>query len=823
MVSGQPNIALHVYPAGVRLHLLYVGLGAGYVAFLAARRRLPGPTRLDWPLALVLAVYAAAVAFSIYPRLSLETALLSGGVVLAFLVFADRELISTEAVVRVLVAAGVAASLYGLYRVGADYVHWLRLVDSVEGVGLSGLLPPSVPRVHDVGDHVNVLAMALNLCLPFALLLALRPQGPADRFLGVGGALAIALCLFFTLSRGAWLAAAPALLLFAALYSLREPGPSASARLRAVARPALGVLALAAVALLLGGALLAWRWDSRPEWLFRASLSPRYDAIEVGVKIVREKPLLGSGPNTYGLLYNVYSGDYPIENIQPHNGYLHALVDVGVVGGAVLLWASVALFASVTQAYEIGGGARRLWAAACAAALTTLALHSLVDSPNISKTALLPLAVVAAIAVRSVPAPLAPVVFLSPRNLPRLALLALVPVLAVAWFRIDRWQDKYDDSLRLLRAGDFDRAASRALAAADADPEQEAYQLHAGVTQAVAYLVAIERGQDARPGLVEGSVASLRRAIDVEPRAAAAYANLALALRLKGDKDGASAAARAAMLRAPKDGTIAAVAGTIFEWAELYGEARGAYATALTHDAGLVQSPFWLTTPFRGAVRGDAISDSFLTDCQKGRVSAIYAGLLDNLAAWADGCRRQVEAAPRDSRARSDLAVILYVLGRHDEALAEARKAVDRAPDNQYARTAAGIALSSGGDVEKVRHELLLGAWLGDPDAALLLAYTYAPPRPANGVPKNLGLVSRREPLPGEVTRLLEDTISVPTAAPMVYDAGNQRYYLGVLYIRTRLLRESPTSLLIPGEWITLASPRALLIEDAILAAHKED
>src|SRR5205823_11535268 len=73
VTSSQPNIALHVYSATVRLQALYLALGISYAGILAVRRRLPPTTRLDWPLLALVAVYLAATAFSIYPRLSLET------------------------------------------------------------------------------------------------------------------------------------------------------------------------------------------------------------------------------------------------------------------------------------------------------------------------------------------------------------------------------------------------------------------------------------------------------------------------------------------------------------------------------------------------------------------------------------------------------------------------------------------------------------------------------------------------------------------------------------------------------------------------------
>jgi tetratricopeptide (TPR) repeat protein len=342
--------------------------------------------------------------------------------------------------------------------------------------------------------------------------------------------------------------------------------------------------------------------------------------------------------------------------------------------------------------------------------------------------------------------------------------------------------------------------------------------------------------------VLDEAIGHLDHAVEVDPRSAIAYANLALALRLRAeagvaaqgtaewdylppgvqsDIEAAAATARAARQRAPTDAAISAVAGTVFESAGgmtqsqgFFEEAAVAYSRALSHDAGLVQSPFWATNEFRLSVRQFALDASTLTACEKGRVTAIYRGYPDDLSLLANDCRLLVERNPGDARARSDLAMILYALGRRDEALLQAEEAVRRVPDTPFARTALAVTLIPEGDLARVRQELMLGAYLGDPDAALLLTYTYEAPGPANPVPANLGLPSESKPAPPEVIELLQKAL--PNAAPMVFDHGLQRYLLGILYYRMRFLRESPASIFIPQEWIGFASPRALLIVEAL-------
>src|SRR5205823_3923708 len=164
------------------------------------------------------------------------------------------------------------------------------------------------------------------------------------------------------------------------------------------------------------------------------------------------------------------------------------------------------------------------------------------------------------------------------------------------WVAIDPAHARYDRSLALGSNADFRAAVSKGLSASRSDRHQAAYQLNAGVAQDIQLLLEREREGTDRPGLAFAAASSFEAALSDEPRSAIGEANLALARRLEGDKAGAVAAAAQALDLAPRDGTIAGVAATIFEWAGMLGEARAAYARAVTHDASLVQSPFWTTS-----------------------------------------------------------------------------------------------------------------------------------------------------------------------------------------------------------------------------------
>ena len=126
------------------------------------------------------------------------------------------------------------------------------------------------------------------------------------------------MAIFLTLSRGGWLGAGVGVAFTVAAapgsrYGSASASRAASALVVFVA--AGGVHADSAG----GGRWVRWRWRSfgtlafvansstRPGWLFRSSLSPREDAWRAGGDMFLDHPLIGAGPNSFGLLYPEYS------------------------------------------------------------------------------------------------------------------------------------------------------------------------------------------------------------------------------------------------------------------------------------------------------------------------------------------------------------------------------------------------------------------------------------------------------------------------------------------------------------------------------------
>jgi tetratricopeptide (TPR) repeat protein len=462
------------------------------------------------------------------------------------------------------------------------------------------------------------------------------------------------------------------------------------------------------------------------------------------------------------------------------------------------------LLAAARAAYLAGDAQRRVWLAACLASLTTYAVHCLSDSPVTYNHALIPLAAVLAItlrlvaASRPVPATSTPL-----RLLPRVLVVALLPLLLAGHVLVDRPQASYDESLRSMADGDFVRAAIEAEAAAGRDPQNAAYQFLAGVSNALLYQQAPEAGGEP----LHRAAAYIERGLRLHPHSTLGYANLAQVRLLLANPEAAAQAARQALATSRVDVTIAAQAGSVLAATGHADEAAVAYGRAIRLHPGLSQSPFWTTTPERASLRDAAMAASGLSACALGRPAVLYRTYDDDLAALERDCRAVVEAGG-GSLARADLALLMYANGRVDEALAEARAASATASSQRAERVAVGAALglvlSATGDIKAVRRELLTNAYLADPDARVLLALTYGPPD--NEMARRLALTADGSGLPRAVRGLAANSLRRAQSTKLA--DVSQFYRIGVNYYRLEFLRQAPRYLYVPGDWQELTSPR---------------
>ena len=799
LIAPLPFIDTETFRATAVLHAATGLVFLPYLVSLVLGRRLPGGSVLDVPLVALLGVYLLTTATSLNWPVSLEVALTVLMALGVFFVLSDARLFRSWQVETAFVLAALAAAVKALWVVGGDYLDWLRLADAVRG-GLSwgDLLPPTVPQVHGVGDGPSLLAAVLAMSLPFVLVAIFRPMKAALRALAVLAAAAIVLALFLTLARSAWLGAAAGVLTTALLVTATAAGRDLLRRLWPTTRTRrwlLGTLALAVVAVAaVGTAYLVQSVEARPLWLFHGSDTPRSDVMEAGTEMIRDYPLLGTGVGVYSLLYPQYSGQFPIDALHSHNGFLQAVVDLGVPGALALLAVVAALGWLLVRGLRETEGSARLSIAACAGAFVAFASFSLFDAPNGFKGPLVALAAVAAVAVLSAregrrwaEAPLRLASYW--RRLAWVGSMAariVVPIamvgLLVTWVRLDIGHYEYSSSVSNANVQGWPRALEQGQRAVDLDPQFAVYRLQLGAVQGQAYL------ETDSPQLLVDAVAQLGRGLELEPRSAVAHANLALLLAKAGDRGGARAQALAALDFANSDPMVVLAAGATLESTNWGEEAADAYALALVLDPDLANSPFWAGSPFRQTGFSDIVASSALmsSPCLSLRLAMESLSRDEALA----DCRRQVEAAPDDADGRVALAEALIDDGSLAEAFADLDYVLTRQPDNGPARTALGRWHDGQGAVVEARHQWLRAGQLGELEAWVLLGDSY----PLDQVPAEVV-----EALRSELRR-----------------AEEERRLVSTLYYRSKFFRVSPETILLPGEWQQAVPGRIVRAEEAL-------
>jgi len=337
---------------------------------------LPARFPLYWPLAALIAVTVVATFTSVYTSASVlgiwQVAVLAGAVLLAAAVPLDRR--QLFAGVLAFCLGLLATIIYGWFQWGS----WLA-----SGHGLSW-------RILSTWENPNYYAPFLLLGMPSLLVLARRSRHVMLRW-GFG---LLAFCslatLVMTQSRGGVLALLLCLLVFLPAWGWVEGRLSA----RTLGLGAVGFVILIGLMLLspLGKRVLdpAVRARQLHSQMFR------YYTWQGSLRLLRDYPVLGAGPNTFPSVFGKYQEVGYTRNA--HSIYLMAATETGVVGLLVLLWLFGAVLVPAWRAFRAPGKddeslLRRSLAIALFAGTLGLLLHGCLDAdwgyPGIQLTLLL--------------------------------------------------------------------------------------------------------------------------------------------------------------------------------------------------------------------------------------------------------------------------------------------------------------------------------------------------------------------------------------------------------------------------------------------------
>jgi O-antigen ligase len=313
----------------------------------------------------VLAVAAALASTAVadYPRLALR----------------ELRTLIVEPVLFYLAAASVlrgrrdGVALASFFVMGAAAAAALALGQAATGRGL--VAAEGVTRAAGLYHSPNNLALLLGRALPIALAGALYGQKPLSYFFGVAATLS-GMALFFTFSRGAWLAVAVALLVVA--WPRLRPLIRAQRRRLTMLALAGGMPAAIAVVAL---ALRVERFRS----LFSAAGTSvlRFHLWGSSLRMAADHPVFGVGLDQFLYHYQRYMHPdaWREPNLShPHNLVLDFWLRLGLLGLVVLAWATWSFVRSGRPASRDDVGAASMLRRASTGAAVAFVLHGLVDN-----------------------------------------------------------------------------------------------------------------------------------------------------------------------------------------------------------------------------------------------------------------------------------------------------------------------------------------------------------------------------------------------------------------------------------------------------------
>ncbi|MGE5205190.1 MAG: O-antigen ligase family protein [Chlamydiota bacterium] len=317
--------------------------GAVLLAKTLAGRRLARPPRAALWFVLFSAWTAMSTWWAIDPALSTQR--LPGAVALVALYLVAVSMVITRHEFRwitgAVVLGGTLAAMVSLYQ----------LAQGVNVAGRASIVFGSL------ATNPNELAASLILPLALAIAGVLSTRGGTRTLLVVATGLML-LCTLLTMSRGGLAAIGVA----AAVFLYR----------RGMDKRLLAVLVCAALFLLIAPDL----FKTRMEEALASRGQGRLDIWLVGVEVVKHNGLLGVGLDNFPLAFSRYAGYQAVFrsfSMAPHNIYLQALAETGVLG---LLLLAAALWAQTRELAAAKGAS--VMVVACEAAAWGIMTHAMV-------------------------------------------------------------------------------------------------------------------------------------------------------------------------------------------------------------------------------------------------------------------------------------------------------------------------------------------------------------------------------------------------------------------------------------------------------------
>jgi O-antigen ligase len=229
------------------------------------------------------------------------------------------------------------------------------------------------------GPYVNHnhYAGLMELLVPIPLVLALSRFGEDKNRIAAGIAAAVMVCtIFLSGSRGGMLAVTVELLIFATLLFRRKK------RVQVAIGAAAFLVVVVGLVFWLGGKELTTRVSSiSTEARSEISGGVRLSIDRDAVRMFQKKPVMGWGLGTFPVVYPRFRTFYTNFFVnETHNDYLQMLVEMGLLGFAVVVWFVIVLYRRALR--KIGDWTSDVSSAvtlACTLGATGILVHSFFD------------------------------------------------------------------------------------------------------------------------------------------------------------------------------------------------------------------------------------------------------------------------------------------------------------------------------------------------------------------------------------------------------------------------------------------------------------
>ncbi len=289
----------------------------GGLILVGLRILLDGPdrrTRLTKP---ILALVLVGVAYTILDLTSLSINIegfraMFQYMFVFFIAFylTDRPA-NTKGLLAIAVIIGTLMALFGIYQWMIKAPMLGRWTDAAEMVRT---------RVFSITTSPNALGSQMAMLLPIASGLFMQEKNWLKKVLWLGAAGAMAVCLVFTFSRGAWLALAGAIAVTGILYDRRI----------LIA----GIIAAVIAVLFIPAVNQRITYLFTPEYMMKSAQSGRISRWLEAYDQMRNNPLFGAGLGHFGgAVANRHYGTFYVDNY-----YIKTLAEMGLVGLTLFGW-----------------------------------------------------------------------------------------------------------------------------------------------------------------------------------------------------------------------------------------------------------------------------------------------------------------------------------------------------------------------------------------------------------------------------------------------------------------------------------------------------